>query len=185
MLAERFPAMGTEVLVVTHAERAAQARSVVERLFAEWEGVLSRFRPESDLSRLNARAGMEVEVDGILVEVTAASLAAARATGGLFDPTLEHELTRIGYDRTFELIGAVRPATCPPRGGGGWRRVRVDGRRGTVTLPAGCHLDLGGIAKGIFAWASVTGRPSSPACPSGCGTRVSPPSAVRSTLRAA
>ena len=51
-----------------------------------------------------------------------ASLAAARATGGLFDPTLRHELVRMGYDRSFEEIKERRPGSSRP----------AEGRRGVA-----------------------------------------------------
>ena len=55
MVGIRFRAMGTDVLVLAPRGRATRAL-VVESLFAEWERALSRFRPESDLSLLNAEA---------------------------------------------------------------------------------------------------------------------------------
>ena len=117
--------------------------------------MLSRFRPESDLSRANAGAGRPVQVDRLLVDVTAAALAAARATRGLFDPTLEHELVRIGYDRSFEHVDASRPSADRPRPGGSWNAVEIDRERSTVTVPPGCGLDLGGIAKGMAVDAAL------------------------------
>jgi thiamine biosynthesis lipoprotein len=147
--------MGTDVRILVPAERGADAARAVEELFAKWESALSRFRPESDLSVLNAHAGEPVEVGELLLEATAGALAAARATDGLFDPTLERELVRIGYDRSFEQIGEVAPPARRPRHGGSWRRVRIDRPHGTVTLPAGGGLDLGGIAKGMAVDAAL------------------------------
>jgi FAD:protein FMN transferase len=150
-----FPSMGTHVRVLAPSGSLEPARALTERLFARWEGVLSRFLPESDLSRANAAAGRPVEVDGILLDVTEAALAAARATGGFYDPTLERELVRIGYDRSFELIGTGGPPADRPRRGGAWTQVKLDRERGTITVPAGCGLDLGGIAKGMAADAAL------------------------------
>lgn len=151
----RFRAMGTEVHVLAPAARERDAVQAVEALFAEWEDALSRFRPLSELSRLNAQPGAPVRVGGILLDAIEASLDAARATGGLFDPTLRHELVRIGYDRTFERIGVATAASAAPRGGGGWRRIAIDRASDTVTLPVGDSLDLGGIAKGMAVDASL------------------------------
>jgi len=136
--------------------RARECAKAVETLFEEWEDTLSRFRPGSELSRLNDGAGAAVGVGPILLAAVEASLAAARATGGLFDPTLRHALVRMGYDRTFEEIEDGAPAAAVgPKGGGAWRRILVDGSAGTVTLPAGSGLDLGGIAKGMAVDASL------------------------------
>ncbi len=156
MSTHRFRAMGSEIHVLLPDGRRAEAVRAVERLFARWESVLSRFRPESELSRLNARAGTPVRVGPILLAAVEASLDAARATGGLFDPTLRDELVRLGYDRSFEELDEAPAAARPPRRGGTWRSAVVDRSAGTVTLPAGGGgLDLGGIAKGMAVDASL------------------------------
>ena len=148
--------MGSDVHLLVPERRARDCADAVEALFAEWEDVLSRFRPESELSRLNDRAGAPVHVGPILLGAVEASLEAARATGGLFDPTLRHELVRMGYDRSFEEIGdRAAAAAGRPRGGGAWRRIVVDSSAGSVTLPEGSGLDLGGIAKGMAVDASL------------------------------
>jgi thiamine biosynthesis lipoprotein len=148
--------MGSDVHMLVPDRRAREYAKAVETLFEEWEDTLSRFRRGSELSRLNDRAGEPVGVGPILLDAVVASLAAARATGGLFDPTLRHELVRMGYDRSFEDIDPGAPAAAVrPRGGGAWRRIVVDASAGTVTLPAGSGLDLGGIVKGMAVDASL------------------------------
>lgn len=155
LVSHRFRAMGSDVHLLL-PERAGGCASAVETLFEEWEDALSRFRPGSELSRLNDRAGAPVRVGPILLAAVEASLAAARATGGLFDPTLRHELVRMGYDRSFDELGneIAEPAGMP-RGGGGWRRVVVDRAGGRITLPARTGFDLGGIAKGMAVDAAL------------------------------
>jgi thiamine biosynthesis lipoprotein len=150
-----FRAMGCDVHLLLPADAVRDAARAVEDLFSTWESVLTRFRPDSELSLLNARAGTPVAVSPILLAVVEASLEAARATGGLFDPALRHELVRLGYDRSFEELDAAPAATEPPSGGGAWRGVVVDGSAGVVTLPPGSGLDLGGIAKGMAVDASL------------------------------
>ena len=155
MSSHRFRAMGTEIQLLVEDRLTREAARAVEALFSEWEETLSRFRPLSELSRLNASAGTPVRVGSILLEAVEAALEAARATGGLFDPTLRHELVRIGYDRSFEEIGQTHARVARPRGGGAWRRIAVDRAAGVVTLPVGGELDLGGIAKGMAVDASL------------------------------
>jgi thiamine biosynthesis lipoprotein len=147
--------MGADAQLLLPARRASDAARAVESLFAEWEEVLSRFRPESELSRLNARAGTPVRAGPILLHAVEAAVEAARATGGLFDPTLGRDLVRLGYDRSFEEIGDLPAATGRPRGGGAWRAMVVDRSAGVVTVPADSALDLGGIAKGMAVDASL------------------------------
>jgi thiamine biosynthesis lipoprotein len=151
-----FRAMGTEVLVVAEAAAADRAGAGVARLFERWEQALSRFRQDSELSRLNALAGRPVVVSELLLGALAAALAAARATAGLYDPTLLRALERLGYDRSFEQVPPRAPAAAAAASpGGAWRRIRLDQQTRTVTLPAGTGVDLGGIGKGMAVDAAV------------------------------
>ena len=140
--------MGSDVRLLAPTGVLAEAGRLVEGLVARWEAALSRFRPDSDLSRLNARAGRDCVVGPILLDALRAALRGAEATGGLFDPLLGLTLVRLGYDRSFEELGDA-PARPPSLVREGWRRVRVDTTHSTVRLPLGTALDLGGIAKGL------------------------------------
>jgi thiamine biosynthesis lipoprotein len=159
MTAASFPAMGTTVTVLLPARDRALGLEIVRGLFAEWEEALSRFRQESELSRLNARAGQPTTVSPLLYSVLATALEAAHATSGLYDPTLLGQLVRLGYDRSFDALPAELPAELPPERpephsrpaapGGGWRAIHLSAARREVTLPPGVGLDFGGIAKGM------------------------------------
>ena len=154
-----FAAMGTMVTVLAPAKHGPRAFVTVRALFDEWERALSRFLPESELSRLNARAGTAVEVSPLLWDVLTAALEAARATDGRYDPTLLRQMLWIGYDRTFTDIdragrGGRRPPV-PARPGGDWRLIQLDQAHRQVTLPAGAGLDFGGIAKGMAVDAAL------------------------------
>jgi FAD:protein FMN transferase len=136
-----FHAMGTDVELLLDGE-PGERFAAVEAEFERLEALLSRFRPESELSRLNSAGELVAGPD--LVTVTELALAARERTGGLFDPTLHDAVVAAGYDRSFELVedGGPTPASGP-RGGGA---VTIDGD--TIRLEAGVKLDLGGIAKG-------------------------------------
>ncbi len=179
-----FPAMGTTVTVLVPTAWSAMA-SVTADLFADWEARLTRFRPSSELSRLNAAAGRPRRVGRLLYGAVETAVLAALATDGLFDPTLLDRLEALGYDRTFEALRrgeAIDPSTAsmaevgrrperqhrlqrpsrdgelearPRPVGGGWRGIRLDRRSRTVELPPGVRLDLGGIAKGMAVDAAV------------------------------
>lgn len=151
MLRHLFRAMGTDVeLVVESAyERRARlgllaAEAEVHRL----ERLLSRFLPDSELSRLNRRGALECSPD--LLHVTGLALAARERTHGRVDPTVHDAVVAAGYDRTFEELASDRPLDCEraPRCGG---TVRVDWERCRIELGRGVRLDLGGIAKGYAA----------------------------------
>jgi thiamine biosynthesis lipoprotein len=151
-----FPAMGTTISVLAPEEDAEAARDATRWLFAEWEAALSRFRSDSELSRLNARTGDWVAVSSLLFTVTATALEAARATNGVFDPTLLRQLVSLGYDRTFSALPPIAPPLSEAvRPGGAWREIRLDRGERRIFLPAGVALDFGGIAKGMAADAAV------------------------------
>lgn len=154
-----FAAMGTKVTVLAPAAHGPYAFEIVRTLFDEWERALSRFLPESELSRLNARAGTAVEVSPLLWNVLTTALEAARATDGRYDPTLLRQMLWIGYDRTFADIDRegrmAAPTVGQARVGGDWQLIQLDQARRRVTLPEGAGLDFGGIAKGMAVDAAL------------------------------
>jgi thiamine biosynthesis lipoprotein len=148
--------MNTDVEVVLVVDRCAGDPTVeaaldeVERLFVRGEAALSRFRPDSELCALNRHAGQPFAASPLLFTVVAAALAAARATHGLFDPTVLRALEAAGYDRSFEHVAGSAAAPRRQRrwAAGGWDQIHLDPDPRRISLPRGCGLDLGGIAKG-------------------------------------
>jgi thiamine biosynthesis lipoprotein len=139
----RFRAMGCEVVL---AGAAPAARRAVEQLFAEREQRFSRFRPDSELSRLNRSARPLVAVSSELASALAVALDAAAQTDGLVDPTLGRALTGAGYDRDFaDVADDLRPAAPGQRGR--WREIRLQGS--LVEHPVGIELDLAGVVKAL------------------------------------
>jgi FAD:protein FMN transferase len=147
-----FDCMGTTVRLV--ADQADECRAFLEH----FDATLSRFRPDSELSRLNADAREEVAVSGLLHAAISAGLLAAELTGGLVDPTLVSELEANGYDRTrrdpeVPLRDAL--AQAPPRTPAKadpdepWRRITLTDD--TVRRPPGLRFDTGGTGKGLAA----------------------------------
>lgn len=147
-----FRAMNTDVGVWLWSQAPAVAVPLQEAVqrFAAIEAELSRFRPDSGLSRLNAAAGAGSQpVSNLLWDVIVAALDAAQRSDGLFDPTLLRPLQRAGYGRSFEQLAPDVPAgTAPRTADWGYRQVRLERTARTVTLPSGLGLDLGGIGKG-------------------------------------
>jgi len=145
-----FRAMGTHVefLLDVPSERWTGSVFATARAeFARLEAILSRFRPESELSTLN-HAGRLEDASPDLVRVTELALEARERTGGRFDPTVHDALVAAGYDRTFDEVGsggtvvvALPPARC-------LGSVRVDAGTGEIVLGLGVRLDFGGIGKG-------------------------------------
>jgi thiamine biosynthesis lipoprotein len=108
----------------------------------------SRFRADSEVSRIHRAPGPVHRVSDGLAEAIRVALAAAQWTGGLTDPTVGAALIALGYDRDFAAIGPGMPP--PPAGPDpvpGWRSVRLHGT--ALRLPAGTVLDLGATGKGL------------------------------------
>jgi thiamine biosynthesis lipoprotein len=134
---------------VAVAVRGASATELVavRSLFAAWEQAFSRFRSQSELSRVN-RAGPIAEVSPLFAAVLGQALAVAAATDGLVDPTLGAALESAGYDRDFDaLTPDERPPGPPSRGR--WREVALVDR--ILFRPDGVLLDLNGVAKALAA----------------------------------
>jgi len=149
-----FRAMGTDITVL--AVGSAGSRSLprlletVRVLFEREEQRFSRFRADSELSRLNA-AGGSLAPSGPLCDVLLRAERWRQTTNGVFDPRILPALERAGYDRTFiEVVSAGARPACPiapderPRQGD----FVLDGDRREVRLTGGARLDLGGIVKG-------------------------------------
>lgn len=149
-----FRAMNCSMAAWVYSDDGAATTALhrVEAWMQQVDAELSRFQPQSDLSRLNATAGAPYRAGDTLWQVTSLALATARATGGRFDPTLGRAICAAGYDRTFEALAPDEAAFDPsPHNPGAWRQVILDAETQTITLPPGVALDLGGIAKG---WAA-------------------------------
>jgi thiamine biosynthesis lipoprotein len=151
-----WAALGTTArLQVTEPRALAPARAAVEAELAAIDEACSRFREDSELSRLNRADGRRVAVGPLLLEAIAVALRAAALTDGAVDPTIGQALILAGYDRDF---AAVAPATAPLKAVRvpGWRALAVDPRGRRVRLPAGVRLDLGATAKALAADRAAT-----------------------------
>ena len=146
---QHFTSMGTEISMLLPAD-AADAGEPVVQLFDEWDRRFSRFRPDSELSILNARAGEQTDVSEPMLAALMAAFDGARATDGIFDPLLANRMVELGYDRTFTQLPTERAGVSLTQWQPGmWREVAIDPINRTVTLPAGSGVDLGGIVKGM------------------------------------
>lgn len=129
------------------AERAAQAAFA---RIAELDAVMSDYRDDSELRRLETNAGTWTPVSPDLLEVLTTALSIARATHGAFDPTVG---PLVALWRNARTTGRM-PATADleaARARVGWKQLEIDRNRGAVRLAKpGMRLDLGGIAKGYI-----------------------------------
>jgi len=158
------PSMGGNVHLIAVAADAGTGRRAldvaVDRL-DELDRRWSRFRPDSDLSRIGRGQGRPVAVSADAITLVSWCVEAWRRTGGLFDPTTVEALERLGYDRDFAALDQAHLAdravlracgrSAEPAPAPGCGQVEVDAVAGTVRVPAGTRLDPGGIGKGLAA----------------------------------
>lgn len=149
-----FRAMGSTINIIIDSDKAAAypALNAARKTFLRYERILSRFRPQSELSALNRRAGMgPVRVGQTLWCAVQQALRAARASDGLVTPAVGAALIAAGYDRDFTVLASGMVKTSQSVPSPDWRLINCDAHRRTITLPAGMRLDLGGSAKGWTA----------------------------------
>jgi thiamine biosynthesis lipoprotein len=153
--AVQFGSLGTVChVLVDEPARLDAAVAAVKDETAACDQACSRFREDSDLSRLNAGSGRFVEVSARLVDDLMVAVEAARISGGLVDPTVGRALVSLGYDRDFALLeapahtgGAPDPVVFSFARVPGWRAIDIDRAGRRVRLPSGVKVDLGATAK--------------------------------------
>jgi thiamine biosynthesis lipoprotein len=161
-----FQAMGSHVRLLVGepgpgmmpaAAAAEQARRFVE----DFDATLSRFKPDSELSRLNADERERVPASELMRRAVEAGVYAAERSDGLVDPTLVGEIEDAGYvasragmaglPLSEALADAPARRSAHPRPDRRWREFGVDDAAGEVVRPAGLRFDTGGTGKGLAA----------------------------------
>ena len=148
-----WKALGTTVhLLTTQEDGLAPASAAVRNILTDVDEAYSRFRDDSELSRLNAQPGQPVTVGPLLAGAIAVAERAAKLTDGAVDPTIGHAIRVAGYDDDFARLASNRgPLTLRAERIPGWQAVNFDLRSRRVALPAGVTLDLGSTGKALAA----------------------------------
>jgi thiamine biosynthesis lipoprotein len=125
---------------------AAEIASLVEQDEQRW----SRFRPDSELQRLNRYPGEWQDVSAETAELFEAAIRWHQETDGVFQPLVGKHLIAWGYEHSLAEqppgVG-VSPAPAPVVDS----QIRLGAGRHRVHIPRGAAVDLGGIAKGWSA----------------------------------
>jgi thiamine biosynthesis lipoprotein len=142
--------MGTRCSVELWADDAARGRALVAEILAEYrriDAAMSTYKPDSEISRVNARAAESPTVIGdelfVLVE---RSLELSLASEGAFDITYDS----VGY--LYDFRAHLRPTDAEIASrlpAINYGHVVLDRARHTISFKAqGVRINLGGIAKG-------------------------------------
>ena len=146
-------ALGTFCSVlVSRPSMLDAAQAILSAELAAIDLACSRFRPDSELTRLNQAEGVPVIVSPLFGRALTAALRAAEITDGDVDPTCGRSLVSLGYDRDYDELAAdtsaLTEAAAPAPG---WRCVEFDADNLRIKVPAGVMLDFGATAKALAA----------------------------------
>lgn len=135
--------MGTVLEITVVAADEETARSLAGRAIAiarHWEDVLTTWRPDGELAKLNALAGKgPVEISEDLEAALASMQRLSVQTGGAFDPTVGPLVVHYREESALDgKSGPLRPISAA---------LVTSSRR--ASLQPGAALDAGGIGKGI------------------------------------
>jgi thiamine biosynthesis lipoprotein len=144
-------ALGGSMRIVVADPRALEAaRIAVAEVIDAIDLAASRFREDSELSRLNAAPEHEVEVSPLLARAIAAGLRGAELTGGAVDPTVGSAVRLAGYDSDFAtVIKDGGPLVVHTTRVPGWQAVQFREKARRVWIPRGVEIDLGATAKAL------------------------------------
>jgi len=142
--------MGTRVSVELWADDAVRGRELVADVMREYHRVddaMSTYKPDSEISRVNAHAAdAPMVISDELFELVERSLDLSRASGGAFDITYDS----VGY--LYDFRAHQRPSDseiAEHLAAVDYRHVVLDPARHTIFFTThGVRINLGGIAKG-------------------------------------
>jgi len=161
-----FDAMGSHVRLLIGEPGpgmppAATAAEQGRRFVEDFDQALSRFRPSSELCRLNQDPRERVPTSELMRRAVEAGITAAQRSEGLVDPTLMDEIEGAGYVASRAGMTGVpladALAEAPPRQPAAprpeqrWRGFAIDDEAGEVVRPPGLRFDTGGTGKGLAA----------------------------------
>lgn len=156
------PLMGTIVEITLIGKNEALLSAAAEAAFAEikrLEGLMSHYREDSDVTKINNAAGKEpVAISNETMEVIEASLKASQITHGAFDISMgvlgkvwhftkddKGELTSPSKEDVKKLLPLID-----------YRQIIIDKESNKVKLAKkGMKINLGGVAKGYIVGKAV------------------------------
>jgi FAD:protein FMN transferase len=151
-------AMGTSLhfIAFTNAEAdEPKTRQAIDRAIAEMrrlEGLMSEWRDDSEIGKLNANSGEPVAVSPETLDVIRRGLEAGKLSKGTFDITFQSmsDIWKFGgaADATPKL--PTKAEIDKRRKLVDYTKVELDAEKSTVRLQKGQKIGLGGIAKGYI-----------------------------------
>jgi FAD:protein FMN transferase len=149
--------MGTRIYVELWHPDSSKAQAATEAVIAEMrhvDALMSHYKPESQLSKINAHAAdYPVVVDQELYDLIKKSLEFSRLTDGAFDITYASVGYLYNYKTHIKPSEAAIKSALP---GVDWHHLLIDDSKHSVKFARkGMRIDLGGIAKGYAVDRSI------------------------------
>ena len=143
--------MGTAAWITIHGLSAREAAEAAEEAFRELhriEAVMSTWKKESEISRLNRESdGTPFKISRELFHLLERALFYSHLTAGAFDVTARPLVQLWGFQGgTAHLPDSHEIEQTMQRVGFG--KIMLDGESTSIIMPPGMELDLAGIAKG-------------------------------------
>ena len=139
-------------VVVTEPAGIVPAALAVDGVMSAIDETCSRFRDDSELSRIAGAHGRPVSLSPLLATAIELALRAAEITDGAVDPTVGRAVRLAGYDRDFAGVPAEGgPLRLVAERVPGWRSLRYEPGVRALIVPPGVEIDLGATAKGLAA----------------------------------
>lgn len=153
LASRQFRALGTTAFVATtRPQSIATAELLLREELEEFDRACSRFRPDSEITRVHSERGRTVAVSPLLGESVRLALEAAERTHGAVDPTVGAAVIGLGYDRDFAQLSEKDSSTAfRAQPAQGWRCIELDASNRLLRVPADVVLDLGATAKAYAA----------------------------------
>ena len=142
--------MGTAISVELWCDERRQGEAAADAVMAEMHRIdrtMSPHKPQSELTRINARAGnMAVPLSAEMARLVERALHFSKLSGGAFD------ISYAGVGRLYDYRAGVAPddaAVAAARASVGWQHLQLDPQARTLRFGRpGMRIDLGGFAKG-------------------------------------
>jgi|GEM_PF-309210 len=161
----QFEKLGTDIDIRIIADDVAEKKAAekdlleIERLYAHFTNIFSRFDPTSELSKLNSQLGKYSTASFDMLEVVALCLDYYAKTDGLYDPRILDVLEKVGYADDFkDGVRKFRAGSVVENDHFSKRslaedlkivpRISLGQKNDTVFF--GTRMDFSGIAKGYI-----------------------------------
>ncbi len=144
---ESFFGMNTIMTITAYGEFRDEALYSAKLTVSELENMFSVTIPDSDVSKINTADGESVGVDEKLVYITETALEYSALTDGAFDITMYPVSKLWGFDGGENRVPSDEEISEVLKNVG-YKKISVDDKAMTISVPRGTGLDYGAIAKG-------------------------------------